>query len=170
MRRCRRAWRDRMPQRLLRWGPSQLDLVGADICSHVGVRAINSRWIIFLPGFAYCDHNFYLCFEFTGRRCIRSGSARQQPRTVGTPLALGMDGKKNVTRETGRADQPAHTTDIRRDRQNRRQRFDLQKPDVLLDYDASSSVFWAQTPATRLTLRTYGRCVLGVFNKAGVFW
>lgn len=71
MRRCRRAWRDRMPQRLLRWGPSQLDLVGADICSHVGVRAINSRWIIFLPGFAYCDHNFYLCFEFTGRWCIR---------------------------------------------------------------------------------------------------
>lgn len=59
--------RDRMPQRLLGRGPSPLDLVGADICSHAGVRATNRRWIIFLGGFAHRDHNFYPRFEFTGR-------------------------------------------------------------------------------------------------------
>lgn len=67
MRRCRRERRDRMPQRLLGRGPSRLDLAGADICSHVGVRAMNSRWIIFLCAFAHCDRNFYLWFGFTGR-------------------------------------------------------------------------------------------------------
>lgn len=36
-----------------------LDLVGADICSRVGVRAMNGGRIIFLPGSGHRGHNSY---------------------------------------------------------------------------------------------------------------
>lgn len=39
--------------------PTPLDLVGADVCSRVGVRAMSSGWIIFLRGSGRCGHNFY---------------------------------------------------------------------------------------------------------------